>query len=180
MRVTGFSAFALVMALAAQAPVAAHDASSFVASARRTYNLNPDWRTMTGDPSGAARAGFDDGRWETVTLPNAFNEKEAFARDIKTLSTGIVWYRKRFTLPKGAHQRKALLEFEGVRQTAEIWVNGRSVALSENGAMAFGADITAAQGAAVMAAPGLEQAGHGRDCSPGASAREDCYKRARA
>ena len=144
MRVTGFSALAFVMALAAQAPVAAHDASSVVASARRTYNLNPGWRTMIGDPSGAERGDFDDGRWKTVTLPNAFNEKEAFARDIKDLSTGIVWYRKHFTLPKDAHQRKALLEFEGVRQAAEVWVNGRSVALSENGAMAFGADITAA------------------------------------
>jgi beta-galactosidase len=31
-----------------------------------------------------------------------------------------------------------------VRQAAEVWVNGQSVALSENGSMAFGADITAA------------------------------------
>jgi hypothetical protein len=135
-----------VAAAALLTPVAAvaHDASIVVASDRRTFNLNPDWRTTSGDPAGAQQPAFDDRAWALVTLPHAFNEKEAFARDIKTLSTGITWYRKRITLPAGAAAGKAFLEFEGVRQAAEVWVNGRSVALSENGAMAFGADITAA------------------------------------
>ncbi|MES2441189.1 MAG: sugar-binding domain-containing protein [Pseudomonadota bacterium] len=130
--------------LAVATPASAQDASTLVASPRRTFNLNPDWRTTTGDPAGAERPGFDDRAWRTVTLPHAFNETEAFARDIKQLSTGITWYRKRLVLPPGESRRNALLEFEGVRQAAEIWVNGRPVALSENGAMAFGADITAA------------------------------------
>jgi len=135
---------AAAIAVAAPAvPALAHDASTAVASTRRTFNLNPEWRTATGDRAGAERVGFDDRGWATVTLPNAFNEREAFARDIKDLSTTIIWYRKRITLPAGAPPR-AFLEFEGVRQAAEVWVNGRSVVLSENGAMAFGADITAA------------------------------------
>ena len=98
----------------------------------------------TGEQAGAERPGFADGKWARVTLPNAFNEREAFARDIKNLSTGITWYRKRFTAPSGAAAGKAFLEFEGVRQAAEVWVNGQSVVLSESGAMAFGADISRA------------------------------------
>lgn len=125
-------------------PAIAHDASTEVASPRATYNLNPGWRTTTGEQAGAEQPGFDDHNWRDVTLPNAFNEKEAFARDIKELSTGIIWYRKRITLPAHGPGARAFLEFEGVRQAAEVWVNGQSVALSENGAMAFGADITAA------------------------------------
>ncbi|TXC70458.1 glycoside hydrolase family 2 protein [Sphingomonas ginsenosidivorax] len=132
-----------VIALASPA-VRAHDASSVVASARATYNLNPGWQMTTGDKAGAAQPGFDDRGWTPVTLPNAFNEREAFARDIKNLSTGITWYRKRFTAPSRATAGKAFLEFEGVRQAAEVWVNGQSVALSESGAMAFGADISKA------------------------------------
>jgi len=120
----------------------AHDASQVVPSERRTFNLNPGWRTTTGDLPGAEQPVFDDAAWETVTLPNAFNEKQAFARDIRELSTGITWYRKRVTLPAGEGARKAFLEFEGVRQAAEVWINGKSVVLSEHGAMAFGADIT--------------------------------------
>ncbi|MHA6723924.1 glycoside hydrolase family 2 protein [Sphingomonas sp. RS2018] len=132
-----------VATLAPVVPATAHDASNVVRSDRRTFDLNRDWVSKTGDQPGAEQPGFADAGWIKVTLPNAFNEREAFARDIKDLSTGITWYRKRFTLPAGA-TGKALLEFEGVRQAAEVWVNGRSVALSEHGAMAFGADITAA------------------------------------
>jgi beta-galactosidase len=131
-------------AIALAAPVRAHDASTVVSSARATFNLNPGWRMTTSDPNGAEQSGFDDRDWSEVTLPNAFNEKEAFARDIKDQSTGITWYRKRVTLPKGADAGKAFLEFEGVRQAADVWVNGQHVALSERGAMAFGADISQA------------------------------------
>lgn len=139
------AAIALAITIAGGASSAcAHDASTISPSARQTYNLNPGWRVHHGDLPGAGQAGFDDAAWQAVTLPHAFNEKQAFARDIKQLSTGITWYRKRITLPRHAGQRKAFLEFEGVRQAAEVWVNGRPVALSENGAMAFGADITAA------------------------------------
>ncbi len=137
-----FAASAALSALTA--PASAHDASSVVRSSRATYNLNADWRTITGDPAGAQAPAFDDHGWNRATLPHAFNEREAFARDIKDLSTGINWYRKHVTLPKGAETGKAFLEFEGVRQAAEVWVNGTPVALSEHGAMAFGADITSA------------------------------------
>ncbi len=138
-----FLAATAVIALATPA-ARAHDASSVVASVRTTYNLNPDWRMTTGEQAGAERPSFADGKWTSVTLPNAFNEREAFARDIKDLSTGITWYRKHITLPRGAETGKAFLEFEGVRQAAEVWVNGQSVVLSESGAMAFGADISRA------------------------------------
>ena len=144
MRAPRVSAAALAAALVAAVPAAAHDASTTIASARRTFNLNAGWRTATGERPGAEAPQFDDSGWTAATLPHAFNEKEAFALDIKKLSTGIIWYRKRITLPQGTERGKAFLEFEGVRQAAEIWVNGRSVALSENGAMAFGADITPA------------------------------------
>jgi hypothetical protein len=135
------SSLAVALSLIAAPAARAHDASTVVASERRTYNLNPGWRTATGDRDGAQAPGFDDSNWQPATLPNAFNEKEAFARDIKALTTGIIWYRKRFTLPEG-ERRKAFLEFEGVRQAAAVWVNGIPVALSEHGAMAFGADIS--------------------------------------
>jgi hypothetical protein len=135
-------AAALLIAAAHAAPAWAQDASTAVASPRTTWNLNPGWQMTTGEQPGAERDGFDDRSWGEATLPHAFNEKEAFARDIKQLSTGITWYRKRVTLPARQPGGRAFLEFEGVRQAAEVWVNGRSVALSENGVTAFGADIT--------------------------------------
>ena len=75
-------ACALAGALVAPLPASAHDASAAVASPRATFNFNPDWRSTTGEQANAQAPAFDDRAWRRVTLPNAFNEREAFARDI--------------------------------------------------------------------------------------------------
>ncbi|WP_084708641.1 glycoside hydrolase family 2 protein [Hymenobacter norwichensis] len=112
------------------------------ASARHKYNFNPTWKVYVGEVAGAEAVGFDDKRWKPVTLPWAWNENEAFRKDIKDLSTGIAWYRKHFRLPKSAASKKVLVEFEGVRQHGQVYVNGQLVGEHENGVMAFGFDIT--------------------------------------
>jgi len=109
---------------------------------RETYSMNPDWRVHVGDPDGAADPGFDDGDWEQVSVPHAWNEDEAFANDIYNLSTGVAWYRKSFELPDGAAGSKVFVEFEGVRQAAEVYLNGEFVGRHENGVMAFGFDVS--------------------------------------
>ncbi|MCU4973508.1 DUF4982 domain-containing protein [Halobacteria archaeon AArc-m2/3/4] len=109
---------------------------------RETYSVNPDWRVHVGDSEGAAKPDFDDAEWEQVSLPHAWNEDEAFREDIYGLSTGIAWYRKTFTLPEGATDGKTFVEFEGVRQAAEVYCNGEFLGRHENGVMAFGFDLT--------------------------------------
>jgi beta-galactosidase len=109
---------------------------------RATYNFNSDWKLLVGDRAGAEAAGFDDAAWKAVTLPHAWNEDEAFKNDIRNLSTGIAWYRKHFVLPPDTAGRKVFLEFEGVRQAAEVFLNGRRLGLHENGVMAFGFDVS--------------------------------------
>ena len=107
-------------AIGAAAQSQAHDASRHVSSGRTTFNLNPDWRLHVGDVADGQDPALDTGEWDVVTLPNAFNEKEAFARDIRELSTGIIWYRKTFSIPAGTTAENAFLEFEGVRQAAPV------------------------------------------------------------
>jgi beta-galactosidase len=109
---------------------------------RLKYNFNPDWRVQVGDAAGAEAPGFDDANWGRHTLPWAWNEEEAFKKDIKDLSTGVAWYRKHFRLPATTANHKVFLEFEGVRQGGEFYVNGQLVGRHENGAMAVGFDIT--------------------------------------
>ncbi len=111
-------------------------------AAREALDFNPGWKLFVGDPAWAQAADFDDAAWKPVTLPRAWNEDEAFKKDIKDLSTGIAWYRKSFVLPPGSKGRKVFLEFEGVRQAAEVWINGRQVGGHENGITAFGLDVT--------------------------------------
>src|SRR5258706_1025935 len=109
---------------------------------RAKYNFNPDWKLFVGDPAGAEKTDFDDARWKKITTPHAWNEDDAFRKDIKDLSTGIAWYRKHFKLPANSEGKKLFLEFEGIRHAGEFYLNGKFIGRSENGVMAFGFDIT--------------------------------------
>ena len=109
---------------------------------RVKYNFNPSWKVFVGDDANAASVGYDDSKWKQVTLPWAWNEDDAFKKDIVDLSTGIAWYRKHFKLPASAKNQKVFIEFEGVRQAAAVYVNGQYTGLHENGVTAFGYDIS--------------------------------------
>ncbi|MDR2674914.1 MAG: DUF4982 domain-containing protein [Opitutaceae bacterium] len=129
-------------AASATAASSATAAAAAAPPARDVFNFNLDWRLHTGDPAGAQTPDFDDRAWKRVTLPRAWNEDDAFRRDIRDHSTGVAWYRKTFTLPPGSEGKKVFAEFEGVRQAGEFFINGRAVGLSENGVMAVGLDLT--------------------------------------
>ncbi|TDH29080.1 glycoside hydrolase family 2 protein [Segetibacter sp. 3557_3] len=109
---------------------------------RVKYNFNPGWKVFVGDAKGLEQPGADDASWKKVTLPWAWNEDEAFRKDIVDLSTGIAWYRKCFKLPASAKGQKIFLEFEGIRQAGDFYLNGKHIGLHENGVTAFGFDVT--------------------------------------
>jgi beta-galactosidase len=108
----------------------------------RKYNFNPGWKVLVGDSEDAFDPGYDDRGWRDRTMPYAWNEDDAFSKDIAQLSTGIAWYRKHFTLPASMQGKKIFLEFEGIRQAGTFYLNGKKIGLSENGVMAFGFDIS--------------------------------------
>src|SRR4051812_28983572 len=87
-------------ALLCASPVASADARP--GNQRVKYNFNSGWKLFVGDPAGAQAPDFDDATWKDVTMPHAWNEDDAFRKDIKDLSTGVAWYRKRFSLPTGS------------------------------------------------------------------------------
>jgi beta-galactosidase len=116
---------------------------SAVANAQRVkYNFNSDWKVFVGDDPSASGWDFDDSKWKKVTVPYAWNEDDAFKKDIVDLSTGIAWYRKHFKLPAAAKGQKVFLEFEGIRQAGDFYLNGTKIGIHENGVTAFGFDIT--------------------------------------
>ena len=118
---------------------------------RKKFNFNGEWRLKVGDFPDAAKPAFDDSRWQQLTLPYAFNGDEAFRKDIVDQTDTIVWYRKKFSLtshlsPLTPHPSpltsKIFIEFEGVRQGADFYLNGHHLGYSENGVMACGFDLT--------------------------------------
>jgi beta-galactosidase len=136
--------------MATAAPIWAQTAYVPPASPRATLNFNPDWKFIREDVSGAQASGFDDAAWSTVSTPHTYNDVDTFNRLISHSGgqqgayMGPAWYRKHFKLPADMQGRKLILEFEGLRQTARFYVNGKELGLYENGITAYGLDITGA------------------------------------
>ena len=112
------------------------------ASERKKYNFNSEWKLRIGDFPKAKDTKFDDSKWKQVTLPHAFNEDEAFKLSIEQLTDTVVWYRKSFQIPEQKSNQKVFVEFEGVRQRGDFYLNGHYLGRHENGVMAVGFDLT--------------------------------------
>jgi beta-galactosidase len=118
------------------------------ASPRATYDLNIGWRFIKQDVPGAEVPGFDDSAWSVVSTPHTYNDVDTFNKIISHgggqagAYQGPAWYRKHFKLPTDLKDRRFYLEFEGMRQAGQIYLNGKDVGLYENGVTAYGIDIT--------------------------------------
>lgn len=131
---------------------AALPAVSFVppASPRETLDFNVGWKFVREDVAGAEAADFNDPKWTTVSTPHSFNDVDSFRTIIshgggdRGTYKGLSWYRRHFKLPASYAGRKIFLEFEGMRQAGDIFLNGKQVGLYENGVTAYGLDITSA------------------------------------
>ena len=116
--------------------------AALAAEGRERTNFNADWLLWVGDEIKASEPKYEDSKWQRVTLPYAFNGDEAFRKDIVDLTDTVCWYRKKFSLSAEEVQGKVFIEFEGVRQGADFYLNGHHLGFSENGVMACGFDLT--------------------------------------
>jgi len=139
MRLPNTLMIAIVIILALSTAVTAYAPP---ASNRHKFNFNAGWRVTKGDPNGAQQPDFDDSSWELVTTPYAFNEDDAFKIRMNQVYNGLGWYRKHFKVPAEYKGSKVFLEFEGIRQAGEFYLNGKFIGRHENGVNAFGFDIT--------------------------------------
>lgn len=106
---------------------------------RQTVNINREWRFTLGDVKGAEDPGFADNAWSAVGLPHSFSLPYFGST---SFYTGYGWYRKTLDLPASLRGKRLFLEFEGVFQVAEIFVNGRRVGEHRGGYTGFSLDIT--------------------------------------
>ncbi len=118
------------------------------ASVRQTLNFNLDWKFIRQDVAGAEAPGFDDKAWQTISTPHSFNDFDSFREIIshgggdRGTYKGLSWYRKHFRLPTNMQGDKIFIEFEGMRQAGDIYLNGKAVGLYENGVTGYGVDIS--------------------------------------
>lgn len=137
-----------------------------------TYNMNMDWKftkakeeTMdkNNNPSFSLETAtasvldtngkkfyevdYDDSDWTTVSVPHPVNAEDSFdgvgvVDGEGGLYRGFMFYRKNITIPATDAGKKLFLEFEAVRQSVYLYVNGTMVGYYEAGIAPIGFDIT--------------------------------------
>lgn len=110
-----------------------------VKTAREQINFNREWKFIRNDIPGAESVDYDDSQWVDIGIPHNFSipyEMQA------SFYVGYGWYRKEFEVSEAMAGKKTELEFEGVFQEAEIYVNGQPAGSHRGGYSGFVLDIT--------------------------------------
>jgi beta-galactosidase len=106
---------------------------------RQVVPFDPGWRFHLGDAVGAQQSAYDDSKWQAVGLPHSFSIPYFGSSDFYV---GYGWYRKHFLMTRGMIGKHFSLEFEGVFQDAQVFVNGKEVGTHKGGYTGFAIDAT--------------------------------------
>lgn len=127
--------------------------------------LDEGWKFSKGNFPAAAEPGFNDTRWETVSVPHDWAISGPFDKEIdkqvtaitqnneskateKTGRTGALpyigegWYRKKLNLPAIQPNQKVLLQIDGAMSEPRVYLNGKLVGQWNYGYNYFYIDIT--------------------------------------
>ena len=103
-------------------------------------NFNPGWLLAPGSHSVNLA---DDSSWERISTPHTYHEKVSYQglkKGIKDL--GAYTYRKHFKVPADYAGRRLLIEFQGIRQRGQFYLNGQLLGRHSDGVVPFGYDLT--------------------------------------
>jgi beta-galactosidase len=118
------------------------------AGVRVTQDFDVGWKYAWGADLHAESADFNDAAWKSINLPH----DAAIAGPVDKANpsgpgggffpSGVVWYRKSFTLPRPIQHHRAYVVFEGVMANSEVWLNGAKLGERPNGTVSFFYDLT--------------------------------------
>jgi beta-galactosidase len=114
----------------------------------RTRDFCFNWKFVKGDPADAQRLEFDDSGWKDIQLPHDWSiegpkdQKNPGSSKNGYFPGGIGWYRKHFRLSPDDEGKEIFIDFDGVYQKSEVWINGHSLGRRPNGFVGFQYDLT--------------------------------------
>lgn len=136
-----------------------------LAAQRSEFLLDKNWKFEKGSANGAEKVGFNDKKWETVSIPHdwaifgpfdrsydlqdvAITQNGETTSSVKTGRTGglpyvgTAWYRNIFDIPNFDSSKDVNLLFDGAMSEARVYVNGKEVIFWPNGYNSFYCDVT--------------------------------------
>ena len=112
----------------------------------RSLNFNDNWKFNLGDIKGAEAKGFDDSKWENVSVPHDYSIIQDYQENLEAesgyLPGGAGWYRKYFTVSEEMKDKRLRIDFDGVYMNATVYVNGQELGTHPFGYTPFSFDIT--------------------------------------
>ena len=135
-----FKTFCLTVAMALATPLTSRSAG--------IENFDAQWLFLPSDASGADQTAFNDTVWHAVDLPHDWSIAGPFAETNRTggagafLPGGAVWYRKHFSLPADLAKESVSIQFDGVMQNSDVWVNGFHLGHRPYGYVSFSYELT--------------------------------------
>lgn len=127
-----------------------YSTSAFSANERIKLNINMVWKFKLGDlTDNPYQVSYNDSTWDDIALPHTLKETSLFLDNSmdtnyqQTFHRYVGWYRKHLNIPSEYLSKKIFLEFQGVMQVTDLWVNGTHVGRYEvSGYDTFHYDIT--------------------------------------
>jgi len=116
------------------------------AAPRKVLDFDADWRFSKGDFATAMIPGYDDSRWREVTLPHDWSSEGRFSAEFASgngyAPGGVGWYRKHFKLDPADTNKLVAVEFDGIYDYSEVWMNGHYVGGRPYGYSSFECALT--------------------------------------
>src|ERR1019366_7470262 len=95
---------------------------------RTVLDLDGDWRFSKGDFASAMLPAFDDAAWRQINVPQDWSSEGPFSAEYGSgngyAPGGVGWYRKHFKLDTADTNKLVAVEFDGIYDHSEVWING--------------------------------------------------------
>lgn len=117
-------------------------------SARTVVSLDADWAFFQGDAAGAEKPAFDSSSWRRLDVPHDWSIAGNFDKAAPAggsggwLPSGVAWYRREIAPPPGGADQTVWIEFDGVMQNSDVWLNGTLLGHRPSGYFSFRYDVT--------------------------------------
>jgi beta-mannosidase len=116
------------------------------------FSLDGDWKLnhaekSEGEKLGFHRADFDDSSWRDVKVPGSVQTQileapKFHTRDAEWISEKEWWYRRGFTVPPAAIEKRLWLQFDATDYHADIYLNGELLGRHEGYIDPYKFDVT--------------------------------------
>lgn len=126
-----------------------YSSCSFEREMNTKQDFTENWRFILADSlADYSSVQIDDSDWRLLNLPHDwsieydFSEKNPASPGGGALPGGIGWYRKTFNIDINDSGKRIYIDFDGIYQNSEVWINGNYLGKRPNGYISFRNDLT--------------------------------------